>query len=128
MWPESGAGGWDFSLLSEHNFARAQASMMRMQMAMEDAFTATAGSYGAPAVVIFDRGIMDGRAFMSQQQWQQLQAELGFNVERERDECVLRAVVCWLCFMRPTMCMHVAAYRPAQALRRVCAHGHSSHW
>ena len=61
--------------------------MLRLQMAMEDSFHTAAGRYSAPAVIICDRGIMDSRAFMNDEQWRWMEQELGFSVEKERDEC-----------------------------------------
>lgn len=46
-----------------------QHSVMDMQMALEDSFERILRAKGAPGVLLCDRGIMDGSAYMEQEEW-----------------------------------------------------------
>ena len=46
-----------------------QHSVMDMQMALEDSFERILRAKGAPGVLLCDRGIMDGAAYMTQEEW-----------------------------------------------------------
>ena len=54
-----------------------QASLMQLQMALEDAFTEIAASYKEKSLVICDRGLMDGSAYIDSDLWQALLDERG---------------------------------------------------
>ena len=43
--------------------------LMQVQREVEDAFIALAKGSGRPAVVLLDRGLMDGKAYMEEEQW-----------------------------------------------------------
>ena len=62
-----------------------QASLMQLQMALEDAFTEIASSYTEKSLVICDRGLMDGCAYIDPDLWQALLDERGWTVVHLRD-------------------------------------------
>ena len=62
-----------------------QASLMQLQMALEDAFTQIASSVQERSIVICDRGLMDGSAYISPELWQALLDERGWTVVHLRD-------------------------------------------
>ena len=62
-----------------------QASLMQLQMALEDAFTQIAASVKEKSIVICDRGLMDGSAYISPELWQALLDERGWTVVHLRD-------------------------------------------
>lgn len=47
-----------------------QANLLRTQMHLEDTFFNLAADINAPAVLLCDRGTMDGSAYISKQQWE----------------------------------------------------------
>lgn len=62
-----------------------QASLMHLQMALEDAFTEIASSFKEKSLVICDRGLMDGSAYIASDLWQALLDERGWTVVHLRD-------------------------------------------
>ena len=46
-----------------------QKHLMQVQREVEDAFVALAKGSGRPAVMLLDRGLMDGKAYMEEEQW-----------------------------------------------------------
>ena len=62
-----------------------QASLMQLQMALEDAFTEIASSLKEKSLLICDRGLMDGSAYISSDLWQALLDERGWTVVHLRD-------------------------------------------
>eukprot|EP01065_Artemidia_motanka_P001282 TRINITY_DN10598_c0_g1_i1.p1 TRINITY_DN10598_c0_g1~~TRINITY_DN10598_c0_g1_i1.p1 ORF type:complete len:416 (+),score=129.64 TRINITY_DN10598_c0_g1_i1:53-1300(+) len=65
---------------------RFQAELLRTQVFMEDMFAKIARECKKKAVVLVDRGTMDGRVFCTQEQWQAIMEEAGFSTERLRDQ------------------------------------------
>ena len=53
---------------------------------MEDYFINIARMTDQPAVVFFDRGAMDPKAYMNQQQWSIINSDFGLNAENLRDK------------------------------------------
>ena len=66
---------------------RFQINLMKMQMALEDIFTDIANDlYPEDKVVILcDRGVMDGSAYMTKPMWQALLDETGWSNSQLRD-------------------------------------------
>ena len=58
----------------EETAVQFQIVLMRLQMALEDTFTALARASAAkrPCVILCDRGTMDGSAYLSSEGWQQV--------------------------------------------------------
>jgi hypothetical protein len=59
---------------------------MKIQMNLEDTFTDMARNEGAPAVVLCDRGLMDGSAYISEDAWQTVLDESGWTTVDLRDK------------------------------------------
>ena len=49
-----------------------QKALFKLQLQMERSMTLMAASTGRPSIIIFDRGLMDGKAYMTAESWQQL--------------------------------------------------------
>ena len=61
---------------------------MKLQVALEDSFIEIgkmAGSSGSDVVILIDRGLMDGSAYVSRSQWQALMDDLGVSTVQIRD-------------------------------------------
>lgn len=55
-------------------------------MDLEDHFCELADITGEPTVILCDRGVMDGKAYMKPEGWQVLLDENGFNIVNLRDK------------------------------------------
>jgi hypothetical protein len=62
-----------------------QLALLKTQIALEDAFYKIAKASRSPAVIICDRGVMDGRAYCSTQQYEEILRRGGYVLERLRD-------------------------------------------
>jgi predicted ATPase len=62
-----------------------QLALLRTQLALEDAFLRIAATCGHPAIVIADRGTMDGRGYMPPHLWERMLSLEGFTTEALRD-------------------------------------------
>ena len=59
---------------------------MRLQIALEDTYLDFAQMIdGQPVVILIDRGLLDGSAYVSQNNWQALLDDLGCNIVMLRD-------------------------------------------
>jgi hypothetical protein len=56
-----------------------QHTVMDMQISLEDSFERVLRARGKPAVLLCDRGLMDGSAYMSHEQWDSLLKERKIN-------------------------------------------------
>lgn len=63
-----------------------QATLLRTQVALEDSFVRLASMCGEPSVVISDRGVMDGSAYMTEKLWTEMLEENNWNVVALRDQ------------------------------------------
>src|SRR4051794_16041952 len=52
-----------------------QAGIVRVQLALEEAFAGCARAFGRPAVLLCDRGVLDGAAYLPGEDWRRLLAE-----------------------------------------------------
>ena len=59
---------------------------MRMQINLEDNFTELARNEGLPSVILCDRGLMDGSAYVSEEMWQAIMDEVGMSQTQLRDK------------------------------------------
>lgn len=59
---------------------------MRTQMSLEDAFGELARNEGLPSVILCDRGLMDGSAYVSEELWQAVLDEIGLTPMQLRDK------------------------------------------
>ena len=62
-----------------------QIQVMRMQMCLEDIFLESAIDAEQKTVILCDRGVMDGKAYTSQQCWQALLDETAWSTIQLRD-------------------------------------------
>lgn len=65
-----------------------QKCLMKLQVALEDSFIEIgkmAGAGGSDVVILMDRGLMDGSAYVSRSQWQALMDDLGVSTVQIRD-------------------------------------------
>eukprot|EP00928_Gymnodinium_smaydae_P064584 TRINITY_DN4786_c2_g3_i1.p1 TRINITY_DN4786_c2_g3~~TRINITY_DN4786_c2_g3_i1.p1 ORF type:complete len:338 (-),score=70.48 TRINITY_DN4786_c2_g3_i1:377-1390(-) len=53
-----------------------QKGIMQLQLQAERVFTLIAGCTGRPSIIIFDRGLLDGKAYCTQEMWDRLIAEV----------------------------------------------------
>ena len=63
-----------------------QLALLRTQIVLEDQFYAIAKTTGQHAVIVCDRGVMDGRAYSSESQFNDLLRRGGYNHAKLRDE------------------------------------------
>ena len=63
-----------------------QASLMKMQMDLEDNFTNIAKNENKPSVILCDRGLMDGSAYVSDELWHTVMDEVGMSQVQLRDK------------------------------------------
>eukprot|EP00475_Leptophrys_vorax_P036281 TRINITY_DN6100_c1_g1_i1.p1 TRINITY_DN6100_c1_g1~~TRINITY_DN6100_c1_g1_i1.p1 ORF type:complete len:213 (-),score=58.70 TRINITY_DN6100_c1_g1_i1:51-689(-) len=57
-------------------------NLIRLQQTMEQAYANVASSTGRPSVVIYDRGLMDPKAYMSEEVWQEVLQRGGWSEEQ----------------------------------------------
>lgn len=69
-----------------------QLRLVKLQLALEDVYTSIAERCGDSAIVICDRGVMDGSAYISSDLWQALLDEMGLTQVHLRD-CRYDAVI-----------------------------------
>lgn len=68
---------------------------MKLQVALEDSFVEIGKLAGGDTVILIDRGLMDGSAYVSRTQWQCLMDDLGVSTVQIRDnryDCVIHMV------------------------------------
>ena len=63
-----------------------QRNLLKLQLAAEENFHDLAVSSGRPAVILLDRGTMDGKAYMTDSQWEQMTEELKVTPIMLRDQ------------------------------------------
>jgi hypothetical protein len=74
-----GCSGADFSLPDfSFNF---QVALMKCQMQLEDTFEVVCRATGRPSVLICDRGLMDGKAYMPQEDWDKMVRRMGIKTD-----------------------------------------------
>ena len=62
-----------------------QESLLKIQVALEDNFTKVAAATGVKSVILCDRGLMDGSAYMSKGNWSEQLSRLGLSEVQIRD-------------------------------------------
>ncbi|KAG5472347.1 hypothetical protein LSCM1_03746 [Leishmania martiniquensis] len=62
-----------------------QLGLLRTQLALEDQFYALAVASNVPTIIVSDRGTMDGRAFCTDAQFQEILHALGSTIDALRD-------------------------------------------
>ena len=69
-----------------HQAVKFQATLMKTQIALEDVFTDLAKNENIPSVILCDRGLMDGSAYVSEELWSAVMDEVGMNHNQLRDK------------------------------------------
>ncbi len=62
-----------------------QDTVMDMQMSLEDSFERVVRARGRPAVLLCDRGLMDGSAYMSSDDWDKFLQKRGIDSAEIRE-------------------------------------------
>ncbi|RLN74356.1 hypothetical protein BBJ28_00008617 [Nothophytophthora sp. Chile5] len=83
------AGRLGCSDLKEKDILNFQWQILKLQMSLEDSFYSLAQDSGKPCVILCDRGVMDGSAYMTPDQWEELKLEHDLDTVTLRDTSVL---------------------------------------
>lgn len=85
----TGGMQWDGSIAVAQ-----QSALLRTQLALEDQFYALAVASGVPTIIVSDRGTMDGRAFCTDAQFEEILRGVGCTIDvlRDRYDAVLHMV------------------------------------
>lgn len=79
-------GGLRWENMTNERIIAYQMQLLQVQIHLEDAFTNIARNCGAPALVLCDRGTMDGRAYSSKEQFDEIMQRGGWTIEQLRDQ------------------------------------------
>lgn len=71
--------------LKETDILNFQWQILKLQMSLEDSFYSLAQDSGKPCVILCDRGVMDGSAYMSPEQWEELKSQHDLDTVTLRD-------------------------------------------
>ncbi|KAF1322621.1 Isoform b, partial [Globisporangium splendens] len=74
-----------FRDLKETDILNFQWQILKLQMSLEDSFYSLAQDSGKPCVILCDRGVMDGSAYMTPEQWEELKAQHDLDTVTLRD-------------------------------------------
>ncbi|XP_014674201.1 PREDICTED: uncharacterized protein LOC106814397 [Priapulus caudatus] len=80
------SGGVKWTDLDENQAINFQEDIGRMMLMVEDSYTRLAEGGRRNAIIICDRGVMDGSAFLRPDQWQAIMARNGWNPIMLRDQ------------------------------------------
>lgn len=79
-------GGLYSTNMTTEQLVRFQGSLIKVQVALEDAFFKIAKSSLKPCVIICDRGVMDGSAYVKKEVWEMLLDDYGWSTVSLRDK------------------------------------------
>lgn len=79
-------GGLEWSQADEKMTLSYQLALLRVQLALEDQFYAIAKASGKTSLIVCDRGAMDGRAYCSEEQFNEILSRSGYTLEQLRDD------------------------------------------
>lgn len=83
---------YDLNSLQQYKF---QGALLKLMLALEDAFITLARSTHERCIVLCDRGTMDNRSYMSEEDWVRMIGECGYSTLQLRDgryDCVIHMV------------------------------------
>lgn len=89
------SGGHSFANLNKLQQYQFQAALLKLMLSLEEAFLALARSTHEKCILLCDRGTMDCRSYMPEDEWEQLALEVGSSTLALRDErydCVVHMV------------------------------------
>lgn len=78
--------GVNFLTDDKRLFFEYEKQLLSFQLHTEDCFRKIAEKEGKPAIIIYDRGVMDIAAYMSKDMWEALLDEMGLNEVEVRDK------------------------------------------
>lgn len=89
------SGGHSFANLNKLQQYQFQAALLKLMLSLEEAFITLARSTHEKCIVLCDRGTMDARSYMPEDEWEQLTKEIGSSTMELRDnryDCVVHMV------------------------------------
>jgi len=78
-------GGVNFLTDNNALFFESEKQLLSFQLHTEECFRRMAGKADKPAIIVYDRGVMDIAAYMNDDTWQALLDEMGLNEVEVRD-------------------------------------------
>lgn len=78
--------GVNFLTNDKSLFFESEKQLLSFQLHTEECFRKMAGKADKPAIIVYDRGVMDNAAYMSNEMWQALLDEMGLNDVDVRDK------------------------------------------
>jgi predicted ATPase len=78
--------GCDPGSMPRQEFVQWQASLMRFQMQMENEFREIAARRGKKALIVTDRGTVDSKAYLNDDEWTQILRENNWDLATIRDQ------------------------------------------
>ena len=78
--------GCDPGSMPRHELVQWQASLVRFQMEMEEEFHEIAAKKNKKCLIVTDRGTMDSKAYLSNEEWEQICRENQWDVPTIRDQ------------------------------------------
>ena len=78
-------GGMEFTNMHPEKLIEYQLALLRVQLALEDNFLRIAVACGSPSLILCDRGTMDGRAYVSDEQFAEIMRRGGYTISQLRD-------------------------------------------
>ena len=78
--------GVNFLTADKSLFFESEKQLLSFQLQTEDCFRKMAEKAGKPAIIVYDRGVMDVAAYMNTDLWQALLDEMGLNEVDVRDK------------------------------------------
>ncbi|EGR29071.1 hypothetical protein IMG5_163610 [Ichthyophthirius multifiliis] len=82
----TGGGMLEQSNYTDEQIINFQKILMRIQMSLEDQFYQLAEMSGKQSILICDRGLLDGKAFLQQKQWYKILKEMNVSEQEIRDK------------------------------------------
>lgn len=71
-----------------------QTALARLQLQMENSLSSIAAATGRPSILIFDRGVMDGKGYIAPEQWKRLLVDIGGEeAVAKGPECIEQALM-----------------------------------
>jgi len=68
---------------NDHQVYTFQLGLARIQLQMERSFTKIVQATGRPAIIIFDRGLLDGKCYMPDEMWDEIMQKFGGGDEED---------------------------------------------
>lgn len=82
----NGGGMLDFAGYSQEEILSFQKVLIKVQISLEDSFFKLAQLSKSKSVMLCDRGLLDGKAFLTDAEWDSLLKDLKFTEQEIRDK------------------------------------------